>query len=221
MSSWLQLHCSRLLYRGVLSERYWSDGRIAMCPRSAAARAVNDGTLKSTAPSITARPTPEEKRLFAAIAARRQISESTLALISIRALLDSDIRDLPANRSSGPAVDRITIRLRPGDRLAIRHRAAERCMKDSAYIAALVRGHVAATPPLATHELAAFKGAVSALAAIGRIFARTAREAAQAGVLTRDLQQEFSRSRALVSDVERRMHEFTQAALVTWESRVD
>jgi hypothetical protein len=94
-------------------------------------------------------------------------------------------------------------------------------MKDSAYIAALVRGHLAANPPLATHELAVFKGAVSALAAIGRIFARTAREAAQAGVLTRDLQQELSRSRALVSDVERRMHEFTQAALVTWESRVD
>jgi alkylhydroperoxidase family enzyme len=94
-------------------------------------------------------------------------------------------------------------------------------MKDSAYIAALVRGHVAANPPLTTHELAAFKLAVSALAGCGRFLARTAREAAQAGVLTRDLQQEFSRSRALVSDVERRMHECAQAALVTWESRVD
>ena len=47
-------------------------------------------------------------------------------------------------------------------------------MKDSAYIAALVRGHVAANPPLATHELAGFKTAVSILAAFGRIFARTA-----------------------------------------------
>jgi hypothetical protein len=94
-------------------------------------------------------------------------------------------------------------------------------MKDSAYIAALVRGHVAANPPLATHELAAFKGAVSVLAAFGRILARTAREATQAGVLTRDLQEELRRSRALVADVERRLHEFAQAALVTWESRVD
>ena len=94
-------------------------------------------------------------------------------------------------------------------------------MKDSAYIAALVRGHVAANPPLATQELAAFKTAVSVLAWFGRVLARTAREAAQAGVLTRDLQQELSRSRALVSDVERRMHEFARAALVTWESRVD
>ena len=185
-------------------------------------RAVNDGATKATAPSITARPTPQEKRLFAAVAAQRQVSESTLALIAIRALLDSQSPDLPRNPSSSdPALDRITIRLRPGDRLAIRHRAAERRMKDSAYIAALVRGHVAANPPLATHELADFKAAVSILAAFGRILARTAREAAQAGVLPRDLQQDLSRSRALISDIERRMHEFAQAALVTWESRVD
>ena len=185
-------------------------------------RAVNDDVAKASAPSITARPTPQEKRRFAEVAAQRQLSESTLALIAIRALLDSQSPDVaPTPSSSGPALDRITIRLRPGDRLAIRHRAAERRMKDSAYIAALVRGHVAANPPLATHELAAFKGAVSVLAAFGRILARTAREAAQAGVLPRDLQQDLSRSRALVSDVERRMHEFAQAALVTWESRVD
>jgi hypothetical protein len=185
-------------------------------------RVVNDGAAKATGPSITARPTPQEKRLFAAVAAQRQMSESTLALIAIRALLESQSPDLPANTTnSGPALDRITIRLRPGDRLAIRQRAAQRRMKDSAYIAALVRGHVGVNPPLATGELAAFKAAVSDLAAFGRILARTAREAAQAGVLPRDLQQEISRSRALVADVERRLHEFAQAALVTWESRVD
>ncbi len=185
-------------------------------------RAVNDGAVKSTAPTITARPTPQEKHLFAAIAAKRQISESTLALLAIRALLDSQSPDLPSSpSSSGPALDRITIRLRPGDRLAIRHRAAERRMKDSAYIAALVRGHVAANPPLTTHELAAFKAAVSVLAGFGRLLARTTREAAQAGDLRRDLQQDLSRTRALVSEVEGRMREFAQAALVTWESRVD
>ena len=185
-------------------------------------RAVNDGASKATAPSITARPTPQEKRSFAEVAAKLRVSESTLALIAIRTMLNSDVSDLPPRASSSnPAVDRITIRLRPGDRLAIRNRAAERRMKDSAYIAALVRGHVAANPPLATHELAVFKAAVSVLAAFSRLLARTAREAAQAGVLTRDLQQDLSCTRALVADVERRMHEFARAALVTWESRVD
>jgi hypothetical protein len=185
-------------------------------------RAVNDSALKSTAPSITARPTPQEKRSFAEVAAKLRVSESTLALIAIRTLLASDVPDLPARTSSSePATDRITIRLRPGDRLAIRRRAGERRMKDSAYMAALVRGHVAANPPLATQELTALKAAVSVLAGFGRLFARTAREAAQAGVLPRDLQQDLSRTRALVADVERRMHEFAQAALVSWESRVD
>jgi hypothetical protein len=185
-------------------------------------RAVNDGVLKSIAPTITARPTPEEKRLFTALAAQRHISESTLALIAIRAWLDAQSPDLlPHPSSSGPALDRITIRLRPGDRLAIRHRAAERRIKDSAYIAALVRGHVAANPPLTTHELAAFKAGVSVLAAFGRSLARAAREAAQTGDLRRDLQQDLSRCRALVSEVERHMHEFARAVLVSWESRVD
>jgi hypothetical protein len=192
----------------------------AVCRNTGARRAVNDGTLKSTAPSITARPTPQEKRSFAE--AKLRVSESTLALVAIRTLLDSNVPDLPPRTSSSnPAVDRITIRLRPGDRLAIRNRAAERRMKDSAYIAALVRGHVTANPPLATHELAVFKAAVSVLAAFSRLLTRTAREAAQRGVLSGDLQQDLDRTRALVSDVERRMHEFARAALVTWESRVD
>jgi hypothetical protein len=182
---------------------------------------MNDAGLKSTAPTITARPTPEEKRLFASVAVQRQMSETALALIAIRALLESQSPDLPPNLSSGPALDRITIRLRPGDRLAIRRRASERHMKDSGYIAALVRGHVSANPPLPTHELAAFKAAVSVLAGFGRLLARSAREAAQTGVLTRDLQQELRGTRALVSEVERRMHEFAQAALISWESRVD
>jgi hypothetical protein len=191
----------------------------AIC-RNTGWRAVTDGTLKSAATSITACPTPLEKRVFAEVAAKLRVSESTLALMAT--LLDSDVPDLPPRTSSSnPAIDRITIRLRPGDRLAIRHRAAERRMKDSAYIAALVRGHVAANPPLATHELSTFKAAVSVLAGFGRLFARTAREAAQAGVLPRDLQQDLSRTRALISDVERRMREFAQAALVTWECRVD
>ena len=183
---------------------------------------MNSVASKSNAPTVTARPTPEEKRWFAAVAAQRQMSESRLALIAIRAWLESQSSDLPPNpSSSGPALDRITIRLRPGDRLAIRHRAAERRMKDSAYIAALVRGHVAANPPLTTQELAAFKAGVSVLAAFARVLARTAREAAQTGDLRRDLQQELKGCRALVSEVERRMHEFAQAALITWESRVD
>jgi len=84
-----------------------------------------------------------------------------------------------------------------------------------------VRGHVAANPPLTTCELAALKAGVSALARFGQSLARISREAAQKGGMSRDLQQEFSRTRTLVSEVERRMHDFAQAALISWESRID
>ena len=185
-------------------------------------RAMNVGSSKSTAPTITVRPTPEDKWVFATVAARRQMSESTLALIAIRALLESQTPDLlPTQSSLGPALDRITIRLRPGDRLAIRHRAAERRMKDSGNIAALVRSHLAANPPLTTHELAAFKAGVSVLAGVARSLARIAQEASQTGDLGRDLQRELKGCRALVADVERRMHEFARASLISWESRID
>jgi len=183
--------------------------------------AVNDNTLKATAPSITARPTPEEKHLFSELAARRQMSESALALCAIRVLLHSELPGLtPRTLPTGPAIDRITIRLRPGDRLAIQRRAAERRMKESAYIAALVRGHVGANPPLTTRELAAFKTAVSVLAGFGRILARTSRDARQAGILPGELRQELGHTRTLIADLERRMHEFARTALVAWEGRV-
>ena len=60
--------------------------------------------------------------------------------------------------------DRITIRLRPGDHQVIARRAAQRAMKASSYLAALVRAHVAANPPLAATELAALKQSVVVLA---------------------------------------------------------
>ncbi|MGO9945413.1 MAG: hypothetical protein ACLPWG_00985 [Steroidobacteraceae bacterium] len=64
---------------------------------------MNDGASKSTAPTITARPTLEEKRWFAAVAAERHISESRLVLIAIRAWLESQSPDLlPHPSSSGP-----------------------------------------------------------------------------------------------------------------------
>ncbi len=186
--------------------------------------ALNDRALHLPVPTITARPTSEEKRRFADIARRLRISESALALIAIRTLLDSNLPDRPPSASTvepEPAIDRITIRLRPGDRSVIRRRAAERRMKDSAYIAALVRGHVSIDPPLTTSEIAALKMAVSVLAGFGRLLARATRDAAQAGVLSKDLQQDLSRTRALVADVERCAHEFARAALITWKSRID
>jgi hypothetical protein len=172
-------------------------------------------------PSITARPTPDEKQRFSELAASRGLSESALALVGIRALLESN---LPIRQPSGtppvrePAADRITIRLRPGDHLAIHSRAAQRRMKPSTYLAALVRAHLAANPPLATQELAALKQATAVLAALGQLMARRARSHTEAAALTSELREDLSRTRAVVAALEQRTHDLARAALISWEA---
>jgi len=175
-------------------------------------------TCRSTRPlpSITARPSPNEKERFAALAARAGISESALALIAIRDVLNPDakpIGDSEPPATLGPATDRITIRLRPGDGAAIARRAAQRGMKPSAYVAALVRAHVLQNPPWPENELATLKQTVVVLAGLGRLMAQAAKTGS--GIARDDLQ----RTRAAVAALEQRTHDLARAALISWESR--
>ena len=177
----------------------------------------------SRLPTITARPTPAEKERFATLAASRGMSESTLAMIAIRSLLDcNDVGETnaPSTRRER-STDRITIRLRPGDRRVINERANRRGMKASTYLATLVRAHIATDPPLTHDELGAYKQGVILLAGLGRLLARMSRDGAKAGGMPKDLQQELSRTRALVAGLEKVTHNLARAALKSWESGYD
>jgi len=151
------------------------------------------------------------------------MSESTLALIAIRSLLDcNDVIETnaaPAHRER--STDRITIRLRPGDRRVINERASRRGMKASTYLAALVRAHIATNPPLTSEELGAYKQGVILLAGLGRLLARLSRDAVRAGNTPRDLQHELSRTRAVIAGLEKRTQDLARAALMSWESGYD
>jgi hypothetical protein len=182
---------------------------------------ASDGVRAGPAPSITARPTPDEKRRCAELASSRGMSESTLALIGIRSLLNSNGPPARWVEKPAQATDRITIRLRPGDHETIARRAAQRGMKASTYLAALVRAHVAANPPLAAAELAALKQSIVVLAGFGRLLAQTARNAPLGGPEREDLKQHLSRTRAAVAALEERTHDLARAALISWESRSD
>jgi hypothetical protein len=186
---------------------------------------VNDNAPHRRLPSITARPTPAEKQAFARLAAARGVSESALALIAIRAILESNA---PASSETTPgvatresAIDRITIRPRPGDRRVIGDRATRRGMRTSAYLAALVRAHVAANPPLATEELVALKRTVLVLAALGRQLAQANRTVAETGSAPQELSLNLNRTRVAVAALERLTSELARAALVSWETRYD
>ncbi|MEP6885543.1 MAG: hypothetical protein ABJC66_12415 [Gammaproteobacteria bacterium] len=89
-------------------------------------------------------------------------------------------------------------------------------MKVSSYIAALVRAHLAANPPLATYQLSALKRSVAFLLAIGQLLAKSDR-AASLNMMQEDLQ----RTRTAVAAVEQRFHDFAKTALISWESRSD
>ena len=183
---------------------------------------VNSTNPTARIPSITARPTLAEKERFAKLAASSGVSESALALIAIRALLESNgplASTTEPESARQTATDRITIRLRPGDGRAINQRAAQRGMRASTYLAALVRAHVAASPPLTVDELAILKQGVAVLANLGRSMTYIARNAAQGGALTPELQKLLSQTRAVVDSLERRTHDLARSALITWESR--
>src|SRR6202012_2066367 len=87
-----------------------------------------------------------------------------------------------------PATDRITIRLRPGDRHNINDRATRRGMKTSAYLAALVRAHIAANPPVPAAEFSKLKPMVAALAALGRVLAQLDRRVSKTGEAAPELE---------------------------------
>jgi hypothetical protein len=187
--------------------------------------ALNSSAFNRRLPSITARPTPEEKRRFAELAAARGLSESTLALSAIRALLESNAPVSLESRgpftTREPATDRITIRLGPGDRHTIGDRAARRCMKTSTYLAALVRSHIAANPPLPVEELSDLKRTVAVLAALGRVLAHLDRTVRETGEGARELETNLYKTRVAVTALERVTADFARAALVSWETLYD
>jgi len=187
--------------------------------------AVTSRASNTRLPSITARPTPAEKQRFAELAMARGLSESALALVAIRALLESNTAapsdsTRPATTRE-PAIDRITIRLRPGDRHTIGDRAARRGMKTSAYLAALVRAHIAANPPLPAEELSDLKRTVAVLAALSRVLAHLDRSVRETGEGARELEANLYKTRVAVTALERLTADFTRAALVSWETLYD
>ena len=155
------------------------------------------------------------KARFAGLAAGSGLSESALALRAIHIILQSAAA-FPMQQQTKPdrTTDRITIRLRPGDACAVGRRAAMRGMKASTYLAALVRAHLVANPPLPAEELAALKQSVAVLADVNRVLRQLA-----SGSSVGSLREALERTQAAVANVEYFTHDLARAALVSWESR--
>ncbi|MDM0030391.1 hypothetical protein [Variovorax saccharolyticus] len=121
---------------------------------------------------IGTRSSSDTKARFAALAARRGLTESALLALLIDEVLGSNSDDaLPTSGRSteaGCTTERVTLRLRPGDRALVDLRAAARRMKTASYLSMLVRSHVRAAPVMPPSELEALRCAAGLLAALLR-----------------------------------------------------
>jgi len=186
-------------------------------------RARAHRSIRRCSPSVTVRPSAEEKARFQLLARQIGISESALALRAMRTLLSRDepwLACQPDLRWAHVAAsDRITIRLRPGDGLEVIRRATERDMKAATYISALVRAHISANPPLPAAEVNALKTAIVVLANFGTMLAKTSRDGIPSGPQGELYRQALRQTRAEIATLERRIVDLTKAALMAWETR--
>jgi hypothetical protein len=179
---------------------------------------MSASTRRPPLSSITTRLPVDEKAVFAGAASSKGISESALALMAIRAVIGPvavKSARVPAVTAADPATDRITIRLRPGDRSALRWRAAQRGIKVSTYLASLARAHLSAHPPLTANELAAFKQSVAVLARLGTVFVEASRRPGG----SEDVRRHLHQISAAVTALEHRTHALARVSLVSWETR--
>jgi predicted DNA binding CopG/RHH family protein len=181
---------------------------------------MTERAAKPSLPSITARTSAAEKARFRSLATRAGMSESALALVAIRRLLDPEGKTPQTTVALErlAATDRITIRLRPGDGAAVARRAAARGMKASAYVSGLVRAHLRGNPPLPAAELAALKDSVEVLGGLGHVLARLARSARLVEPDREEVRKEIAYVRIVLANLEQQTHDLAKAALIAWES---
>ena len=126
---------------------------------------------------IATRVPPETRAHFVALAARHHLSASSLLAKMVDEVLktNGDIslgsgaqRPLCESENDSGVVDRITLRLRRGDRALAAGRARVRGMKTASYLALLIHNHVRDAAVLPPNELDQIKATSAQLAALGR-----------------------------------------------------
>jgi hypothetical protein len=95
-------------------------------------------------PLVAARTSPERKAKFAALAASRGMSESALLTLLMDTVLEENsvVAGVDSSDEDRPSSERVSLRLRQGDRRRVIARAAARDMKPASYLVALIRAHV-------------------------------------------------------------------------------
>jgi hypothetical protein len=170
---------------------------------------------------IGTRATCETKARFAALAGSQGLSEAAfLALVIDKVLAQNGSID-SLSRENGTAVarsvDRITLRLRPGDRALADARASGRRMKTASYLSMLIRTHVRGGPAMPPAELDVLKAVAGHLGAIHRQLRLVG--AGSAAAVPRSVPEALLKEVGrLVEDVRESVAGVVRANLISWEA---
>ena len=167
-------------------------------------------------PLLAARTHPETKSRFEALA----ISQGKTVSRLLNEVVASAVDARPAHEAGVEAggSERISVRLRPGDRALLNARATERCMKPGSYTAMLLHGHLRRYAPLPIDELNHMKVAVGHLGALARTLQYLTRDVSPSGVVPAELLQEIALLRQSVSAVRETVAALVRTNLESWES---
>ena len=126
---------------------------------------------------IATRVPPDTRARFAALAARHHLSASNLLAKMVDEVLKTHADISPGStgqrapnepESSAGFADRLTLRLRKGDRALAAERACARGMKTASYLAMLIHNHVRRSAVLPPKELEQLRVTCAQLAVLGR-----------------------------------------------------
>ena len=170
--------------------------------------------------SITAWPSADQKAGFAALADSRGLSQSKLLGLFIEALLARSPIAQATGQVKGESSerDRITVRLRPGDGKLLRSRAKRRSMNYTTYVAALIRAHVRADPPMPIEELSVLERSLGEVSAISRSLSQLARAAREGQGADAGRLPELESIREALEQLRQSLREVVKANRISWES---
>jgi hypothetical protein len=185
-------------------------------------------TKTSRSSVIGTRLSSDTRSRFAALAARHQLSESGLLAKLIDEVLKTDralARESGEQRIArdatvdGVAEDRITLRLRNGDRTLAAERAGARGMRTGSYLAMLIHNHVRGSAVLPPNELDLIKATGAQLAALGRQLRMLGMPNTLAEPAASELRDAIALARREIDAAREATAAVVRRSLISWETR--
>jgi hypothetical protein len=175
-------------------------------------------TKTSLSSVIGTRVPPETKARFAALATRHELSESGLLAKMVNEVLKFNSAGTGDSTTDGVAADRITLRLRKGDRALAAERAHSRGMKTASYLALLIHNHVRDAAVLPRNELDQIKVTGARLAALERQLRMFGVPCTQPEPVVLDLSEAIALVRREVEVAREATAAIVRRNLISWET---